>query len=61
MSGGSVGSASAEQSKRMLQRCWGWDYKAPCIYQVTLALADRRSEALGRLVIDSDGGAIVLR
>ncbi len=52
---GSVCAASAEQSKKMLQRCWGWDYKAPCIYQITIALADRRSEALGRLVIDSDG------
>jgi len=39
----------------MLQRCWGWDYKSPCIYQITIALADRRSEALGRLVVDSDG------
>ena len=56
MSGGSVGSASAEQSNKMLQRCWGWDYKSPCIYQITIALADRRSEALGRLVIDSEGG-----
>ena len=52
---GSVGAASADLSKRMLQRCWGWDYKAPCIYQITIALADRRSEALGRLVVDSDG------
>ena len=52
---GSVGAASAEQSKKMLQRCWGWDYKSPCIYQITIALADRRSMALGRLVIDSDG------
>lgn len=55
MSGGSVCAALAEQSKKMLQRCWGWDYKSPCIYQITIALADRRSEALGRLVIDSDG------
>ena len=52
---GSVGAASAEQSKKMLQRCWGWDYTSPCIYQITIALADRRSMALGRLVIDSDG------
>lgn len=52
---GSAGAASADLSKRMLQRCWGWDYKAPCIYQITIALADRRSEALGRLVVDSDG------
>ena len=51
----SAGAASAEQSKKMLQRCWDWDYKSPCIYQITIALADRRSEALGRLVIDSDG------
>lgn len=55
MSVGPVGAASAEQSKRMLQRCWGWDYKSPCIYQITIALADRSSETLGRLVIDSDG------
>ena len=55
MGSGSVGAASAEQSKKMLQRCWGWDYRSPCIYQITIALADRRSEALGRLVIDSDG------
>ena len=47
--------ASVEQSKKMLQRCWGWDYRSPCIYQITIALADRRSEALGRLVIDCDG------
>ena len=53
---GSVGAALAEQSKKMLQRCWGWDYKSPCIYQITITLADRRSETLGRLVIDSDGG-----
>ena len=52
---GSVGAASAEQSKKMLQRCWGWDYKSPCIYQITIALAERRLMALGRLVIDSDG------
>lgn len=52
---GSVGAASAGQSRKMLQRCWGWDYKSPCIYQITIALAERRSMALGRLVIDSDG------
>ena len=36
----------------MLRRCKGWDYRQPCIYQITLVLADRRSNALGRLVID---------
>ena len=40
----------------MLQRCQGWDYKAPCIYSITIAIAERRSMALGRLVIDNDGG-----
>ena len=53
---GSVGSASAEPKNKMLQRCWGWDYKAPCIYLITIAIADRRSMALGRLVVDDDGG-----
>ncbi len=56
MIGGSVGPASAEPKNNMLQRCWGWDYKAPCIYLITIAIADRRSMALGRLVIDNDGG-----
>ncbi len=39
----------------MLRRCLNWDYKAPCIYQITLVLADRASQALGRLVIDNPG------
>ena len=56
MIGGSVGSASAELKNKMLQRCWGWDYKAPCIYLITIVIADRRSMALGRLVVDNDGG-----
>ena len=32
MIGGSVDATSAELKNKMLQRCWGWDYKAPCIY-----------------------------
>ena len=35
----------------MLRRCRGWDYCQPCIYMVTLVLADRGSQVLGRLVI----------
>ncbi len=35
----------------MLRRCRGWDYRQPCIYQITLVLADRKSKALGRLEI----------
>ena len=41
----------AETKHSMLRRCNGWDYRQPCIYQITLVLADRRSQALGRLVI----------
>ena len=41
-----------ETKHSMLRRCIGWDYRQPCIYQITLVLADRRSQALGRLVID---------
>ena len=35
----------------MLRRCRGWDYCQPCIYLITLVLADRKSKVLGRLVI----------
>ena len=41
-----------ETKHSMLRRCVGWDYRQPCIYQITLVLADRSSQALGRLVID---------
>ena len=41
-----------ETKHSMLRRCIGWDYRQPCIYQITLVLADGRSQALGRLVID---------
>lgn len=40
----------------MLRRCRGWDYRQPCIYQITLVLADHKSKALGRLVIPGQGG-----
>ena len=46
---------ASAKSNRMLQRCWGWDYKAPCIYMITMTLANRLSMALGRLVVDNDG------
>ena len=39
----------AETKHSMLRRCNGWDYRQPCIYQITLVLADRRSQALGGL------------
>jgi hypothetical protein len=46
----------SEAKNKMLQRCWDWDYKAPCIYLITIVIADRRSMALGRLVVDNGGG-----
>ena len=39
----------AETKHSMLRRCKGWDYRQPCIYQITLVLADRRSQSLGCL------------
>ena len=41
----------AETKHSMLRRCNGWDHRQPCIYQITLVLADRKSKALGRLEI----------
>ncbi len=42
----------------MLRRCKGWDYRQPCIYQITLVTADRSAKPLGRLVIDRDGAGL---
>lgn len=41
-----------ETIHRMTRRLVGWDYRAPSIYQITIVLEDRRSKALGRLVIE---------
>ena len=39
----------------MLRRCFQWDYTSPCIYMITLTLADRSKPLLGRVVVDSQG------
>ena len=39
----------------MLRRCQGWDYSQPCIYMITIVLADRRSQALGFVIADRFG------
>ncbi|MBP5321115.1 MAG: hypothetical protein J6334_09005 [Kiritimatiellae bacterium] len=36
----------------MLRRCVGWDYAQPCIYMITVVLAERRSKALGAVAVD---------
>ena len=41
--------AMCETKHSMLRRCRDWDYRQPCIYQITFVLAERRSQALGRL------------
>ena len=33
----------------MLRRCEGWDYSLPCIYMITVVLANRHSRALGEV------------
>ena len=38
----------------MLRRCQNWDYSQPAIYMITVVLADRRSQALGRVIADND-------
>ena len=37
----------------------GWDYCAPCIYEITIVLEDRRSKALGRLVVRNPAACAV--
>jgi len=41
----------AEIQPSKLRRCNGWDYRQPCIYQITIVLANRKSQLLGRLVV----------
>ena len=44
-----------EVKHSMLRRCFGWDYTQPCIYQITIVLAERGSKALGEIVVDEVG------
>lgn len=45
-----------ETKHSMHRRCRDWDYRSRAIYSLTWSLADRRSNALGSLVIDDPGG-----
>ena len=45
----------SEAIHSMLRRCVGWDYSQPCMYMISIALADRRSQALGSVVADTIG------
>ena len=44
---------------RMGRRCRNWDYRGKGAYQITIALADRKSCALGRLRYEEGHGAFV--
>ena len=45
------GALRRETIHRMGRRRKDWDYCAPCIYEITIVVEDRRSKALGRLVV----------
>ena len=45
----------SEAIHSMLRRCVGWDYSQPCMYMISIALADRRSQTLGSVVADTIG------
>ena len=50
------GALRRETIHTMKRRCRDWDYRARCIYMITVELADRPSKALGRLkVLGCDG------
>ena len=50
------GAFRRETIHTMKRRCRDWDYRARCIYMITVELADRPSKALGRLkVLGCDG------
>ena len=43
----------------MTRRCLDWDYGQRAIYEITVELADRRSKALGRLLVGNGAGGWV--
>ena len=44
----------------MTRRCLDWDYSQRAIYEITVELADRRTKALGRLLIGDGAGGWVM-
>lgn len=52
---GPAGESGREVKHSMLRRCFNWDYTQPCIYQITIVLAERGSKALGEIVVDEVG------
>jgi len=52
----SAGALRRETIHSMLRRLKGWDYRARAIYQITITLEDRASQALGRLEVKGPAG-----
>ena len=50
------GALRRETVPSMKRRCRDWDYRSRCIYMITVELADRRSKALGRLLVGDHEG-----
>ena len=48
-----------ETIHRMTRRLLDWDYSQRAIYEITVTLADRRSKALGRLLVGNGAGGWV--
>ena len=49
------GAWRCETVHRMDRRCQGWDYRARCIYEITIELENRSQRLLGRLLVRSCG------
>ena len=54
--GGEMPGVRRDVIHSMLRRLNGWDYRQRAIYQITLTLADRTVQALGRLEVKGPGG-----
>ena len=57
MAAGSLNQPKDEIKHRMTRRLDGWDYCQRAIYMITITLADRTQEWLGRLVNRAKNGA----
>lgn len=47
-----AGALRRETIKSMMRRCRDWNYCSPCIYEITIELAVRGAETLGRIAVD---------
>ena len=57
MAAGSQNQPKDEIKHRMTRRLDGWDYCQRAIYMITITLADRTREWLGKLILTENGEA----